>query len=154
MKLLLLALSLVAHAEVPQPTKLDDLIRGEMAAVQSYDVAIDDIKDTWVKRKLTRIRDQHRSAVKVLKNYASTNVKANTLSAGPWGAFSKAVVKGAALKDERQILKALEAGETHRKNKYEEAAKDATLRPDLRLRFRQQFINEQADHIKELNSLI
>ncbi len=116
---LMIALSLNAFATDNKsaanagPTQMDDLIRGEMAAVKSYDQILGDLKDSKEKSKLESIRKDHVNAVSKLKTFATADVKEDTTTAGAWGAFAKAWTGGAKIMGNDAALKALSQGEKH-----------------------------------------
>src|SRR4051794_16402460 len=90
-----------------EPSQLDDLIRGEMAAVKTYDTALEKVKDEKEMSKLKSIREDHVNAVSKLKTFANKDVADDTKSAGAWGAFASAYTGGAKLFGNDAALKAL-----------------------------------------------
>jgi hypothetical protein len=59
----------MAKAKNTKPSQLVDLIRGEMAAVKTYDTALDKVKDLKEAEKLQMIRKDHVTAVEKLKTF-------------------------------------------------------------------------------------
>lgn len=139
---------------VNQPSQLDDLIRGEMAAVKTYDTALKNVKDPKEVEKLKMIRKDHVTAVERLKTYANKDVKEDTKTAGAWGAFATAYTGGAKLFGDETALKALTQGEEHGINEYKEALDDETIKPELKQMIRTQFLPNQEEHIKTLKSFM
>lgn len=137
-----------------QPTQLDDLIRGEMAAVKTYDTALEKLKDPKELEKLKMIRQDHVTAVEKLKTFASKDVKEDTTSAGAWGAFATAYTGGARLFGDETALKALTQGEEHGIKEYKEALEDETIKSDLKQMIKTQFLPKQQEHIKTLKSFM
>ncbi len=137
-----------------QPTQLDDLIRGEMAAVKSYDTVLKKVKDPKELEKLKAIRQDHVTAVEKLKTYANKDVKEDTDSAGPWGTFAKAYTGGAKLFGDETALKALKQGEEHGINEYQEALEDENIKPELKQTIRTQFLPKQKEHINTLKTFM
>ena len=136
------------------PTQLDDLIRGEMSAVKSYDTLLKDIKDPAEKKKLQAIKKNHENAVSKLKGFATTDVLEDTETAGAWGTFAEAWTGGAKLMGNDTALKALRQGEEHGINEYEEALDDDNIRPELKQTIRTQFIPAQKEHIKSIKDMM
>jgi hypothetical protein len=160
---LLVALSLNAFAtstktekkmDAMAPTQMDDLIRGEMAAVKSYTTVLGDMKDGPQKKKLEKIRADHENAVTKLKDFASTEVKEDTTSSGAWGAFASAWTKGGQILGNDTALKALSQGEEHGITEYKEALEDENLKPELKQMIKTQFIPKQEEHLKTIKSLM
>jgi len=160
---LVLALSLSAFAANDKksavkdplaPTQMDDLIRGEMAAVKSYTTVLGSIKDEKEKAKLEIIRKDHENAVSKLKSYAPAEVKEDAKSSGAWGAFASAWTGGAKLMGNEVALKALTQGEEHGIKEYKEALADENIKPELKQMIRTQFLPKQEEHLKMIKELM
>lgn len=160
---LLVALSFSAFAanskaekkmDAMAPTQMDDLIRGEMAAVRSYTALLKDMKDDKVKKDLEKIKADHEVAVSKLKGFASADVKEDTTSAGAWGTFATTWTKGAKLIGNETALKALKQGEEHGVDEYKEALADDKIQPELKQMIKTQFLPKQEEHIKSINALM
>lgn len=144
----------MADRNVKAPTQLDDLIRGEMSAVESYDKILKDIKDPAEKKKLVKIRDNHENAVSKLKGFSTTPVLEDTESSGAWGAFTSAWTGGAKLMGNETALKALKQGEEHGINEYDEALRDPSIRPEVKKTIETQLLPSQKEHIKTINDMM
>jgi len=160
---LLVALSLTAFADstmgkkmdsMTGATQMDDLIRGEMAAVKSYNEVLEDLKDPKEKAALTKIKSDHEAAVSKLKSFATQEVKEDTKSAGAWGAFATAWTGGAKIMGNDAALKALTQGEEHGIKEYKEALDDATIKPELKEMIRTQFLPKQEEHLKTIKTMM
>ena len=136
------------------PTQLDDLIRGEMSAVKSYNKALEKAKGTPMADKLNMIKQDHQSALDTLKKYAGKEVKEDTESAGAWGGFTKAFTGAAGLAGNKMAMKALNVGEEHGINEYKEALEDDTIKPDLKEVIRTKLLPAQEKHIETLKSFM
>lgn len=135
-------------------TQLDDLIRGEMAAVKAYDSVVTKVKDEKELAKLKTIRQNHMDAVTKLKTFANKEVKEDTKSAGAWGAFATAYTGGAKLMGNEMALKALRQGEEHGISEYKEALKDKSIQPELKQMIKTQFLPKQEEHIQTINKFM
>lgn len=136
------------------PTQMDDLIRGEMAAVKSYNQVLEDVKDKNERAKLEKIKLDHENAVSKLKGFASGDVKEDTEGAGAWGAFASAWTGGAKLMGNETALKALSQGEEHGVKEYKEALEDDNVRPELKQMIRTQFLPKQEEHLKTIKGMM
>jgi rubrerythrin len=148
---LLVAVSLNAFAA---STQMDDLIRGEMAAVKSYSTMLDDMKDGPERSKLEKIRADHENAVSKLKGFATQEVKEDTKTAGAWGTFASAWTSGAKVAGNKTALKALTQGEEHGIEEYKEALEDKTVKSELKQMIRTQFIPKQEEHLKTIKTMM
>ena len=137
-------------------TQLDDLVRGEEAAIKAYDQALKDIKDANQKTKLEMIRKDHVVAVSYLSKFVASKEELleDTEDAGPWGAFSAAWVKTRSFAGNDGAVKALRQGEEHGINEYQEALNDDSLSAELKEQIRTKFLPNQQRHLKELKTLI
>lgn len=160
---LLVALSLSAFAantktekkmNAMEPSQMDDLIRGEMAAVKSYTTVLGDMKAGPQKTKLEKIKADHENAVSKLKGFASADVKEDTTSSGAWGSFASTWTKGAQIIGNDTALKALTQGEEHGITEYKEALEDENVKPELKQMIKTQFIPKQEEHLKTIKSLM
>lgn len=138
------------------PTQLDDLMRGEMAALKAYDQALTDLKDENERSKLLAIRNDHEKALSAMSKYVEgkPELLKDTEEAGPWGTFAKNGTKGRGVTGNEGALKALRQGEEHGINEYEEALKDEKISKGLKDQIKSQFLPNQKKHIKSLNELI
>lgn len=137
-------------------TQLDDLVRGELAAVKAYDQALADLKDEKQKSQLQAIRKDHVDAASVLSKYAAgkKDILEDTQSSGPWGTFAKSWVKGRGVAGNEGAMKALQDGEEHGINEYEEALEDESLPKDLKEKIRTQLMPNQKKHIQTLKTFM
>jgi len=147
---LFLLLSFNAFSE--SSFQIDDLIKGEMSAVKSYNQILSDIKDQDEKVKLEKIKSDHEMAVSKLKSFVSKAVVEDTRSSGAWGTFAQAWTGGAKLMGNKVALKALTQGEKHGIKEYKEALNDKDIGPELKNLIRTQFIPKQEEHLKTINS--
>lgn len=151
---LLFLLSLNVFSDSRFAHQVDDLIRGEMSAVKSYNQILKDLTDQQEKTKLEKIKADHEMAVTKLKSFATKEVKEDTKTTGAWGTFAQAWTGGAKLMGNKTALKALTQGEKHGINEYKEALKDKNVSPELKDLIRTQFIPKQEEHLKTINSLL
>lgn len=145
----LLAISGLAFAAAP--SQMDDLIRGEMAAVQSYDKILTSVKDSGELKTLRAMRADHANAVAKLKGFANKDVLEDTATVGPWGTFAKSWVGGAKLFSDKTALAALKQGEEHGITEYKEALDDANVSDAVKQVIRKDLLPKQEAHVKTLN---
>jgi uncharacterized protein (TIGR02284 family) len=148
------SLSFAQKTASNQPSQLDDLIRGELAAVKSYDYAISKVKDENEKKQLEAMRNDHQNAVKTLKQYATSEVKEDAKDSGAWGTFAKSWTCAGSLFGDKNAMRALKQGEEHGVREYEEALEDATIQKELKQKIRADLLPKQRDHINKINSLL
>jgi glutaredoxin-related protein len=153
--LFLLALSLSQYSQAEyKPSQLDDLIRGEMAAVRTYDEVLAKVKDPDEVKSLKTMKVDHMNAVETLKRYASEDVKEDTQTAGAWGTFSRTWTKGATIFGDKTALSALNQGELHGVGEYREALEDKNVDPAVKKIIRSSLLPRQEEHVKTLKTFL
>lgn len=139
-----------------EATQLDDLIRGEMAAVKAYDTALGDMKAGTEKTRLEGIRNDHQKAVDGLSKYVAgkPSLLEDTESSGVWGSFASAWTKGGKLMGNEPALKALQTGEEHGIREYKEALEDKSIPANLKAQIRTDMLPKQQKHIDTLKTFM
>lgn len=104
----------------PQSTieRMNEFMRGELASVETYDLALHAIKDIELVEPLRQIRDSHERRVGLLRDRIRSLGGEPAQSSGVWGAFARAIQRGADLLGNRVALAALEEGEDQAKKRY------------------------------------
>jgi uncharacterized protein (TIGR02284 family) len=98
--------------------RLNEFVRGELASVETYELALHAIKDSELKGPLQQIRDSHERRVGLLRERIRGLGGEPAHSSGVWGAFARALQRGADLLGQRVALAALEEGEDQGKRRY------------------------------------
>ena len=103
-------------------TALNDLLRGELSAVETYDMALPLlINDRMALADLRACRSSHQDRVDLLRDAVVKAGGDPVDSSGAWGAFARAVEGSAsALGSSSLAVKTLEKGEEHGLREYEE----------------------------------
>jgi uncharacterized protein (TIGR02284 family) len=94
--------------------QLNSFLRGEMAAVETYQMAIDklDANSTARDELLVNLKS-HQDRVMMLQDALTALGGTPAKSSGPWGAFAKAVEGTAKTLGDKMAVSALEEGEDH-----------------------------------------
>ncbi|MEJ7734540.1 MAG: DUF2383 domain-containing protein [Polyangiaceae bacterium] len=109
---------------------LNECLRGELSAVESYELALTAANDLEVVRVLRQLRDHHEQRVLSLRDCIREHGGQPVESSGAWGVFARLVQRGADLFGDRAATRALEEGEAHGLEVYEKQAQD--FHPDVR----------------------
>jgi hypothetical protein len=133
---------------------LHRLLRGELAAVESYEHALRDLEDHPSRDLLWSFVEDHRRAVSVLTRHTAQAGDTPATSAGVWGAFARAVEKAASWIDDPTTLKALKEGEVHGVDEYRSAVSENQLDPALRRIVEEELLPLQEEHVAELDIVI
>lgn len=118
-------------------TALNDLLRGELAAAESYDLALAHVdregaspgRDA-LRAELGRIRDEHRETAVSLWQLVEQHGGTAAESAGVWGALARLVEGTASIFGKGAALRALRDGEERGVAIYERALASDDLPPD------------------------
>ena len=134
---------------------LNGLLRGEMAALETYVQALEKLGEESGPgaAELNRIQLDHRDAADALWHFIEEHGGEPSKGAGAWGAFAKAVEGTSKLLGNKAALKARKEGEEHGLKEYEEALKDKDLPADGQALVRG-LLAKQREHIVTLDRLL
>jgi len=116
--------------------KLQDCLRSEISAVETYELALHGVTHVGLHRALQEILLSHARRTERLRERIERLGGKAPKGSGVWGAFAKAIQAGADLLGDRAAIAALEEGERHGLDLYTAAA----ARCDVRTRT---FIDEE-----------
>lgn len=133
---------------------LNALLRGEMAAVETYTQALGNFDDLLVIADLQKIRDEHSKAVRELRDHVVRFGGRPSESAGPWGAFTAAVTTTAKAIGPATVLAALRQGEENGASEYAAALENEHIHPECQRMIRADLLTGCRKHIEELNRLL
>lgn len=94
--------------------QLNSFLRGEMAAVETYQLALEKIDHiSTVRDELLVNLKSHQDRVMMLQDAIRAAGGEPATSSGPWGTFAKVIERGAKTLGEKTAVAALEEGEDH-----------------------------------------
>lgn len=93
--------------------QLNSFLRGELAAVATYELALNKIDKLGLRATLISVRQSHQMRSELIRNMIRKLGGTPSGSSGAWGAFAKTVEGSATLLGESAVLAALEEGEDH-----------------------------------------
>jgi predicted KAP-like P-loop ATPase len=131
--------------------QVEELFRGEVAAVKSIDTILNRLKNETEVQELRAIREDHIKARDTLRTYLGSDVSSEESKAGPWSTFSSAFTGGASLFGDKAVISALKVGEQHGLNEYEQALKDDSIQPELRQMISSELLPQQRRHMDMIN---
>lgn len=141
----------MAHATTDT---LSSLLRGELAAVETYQQALDKLDDSKGAAELRRIHAEHRDAASILRSHISQHGGQPVQSSGAWGAFAQAVEGTAQLLGNDAALQALKQGEEQGIRDYEGALQDDDLPADCKLLIQSKLLPPTREHVPLLDGLM
>jgi uncharacterized protein (TIGR02284 family) len=111
----------------PHLDTLNGLLRGELAATETYQQALRQVDNEHGASQLALIRDEHSEAVSLLRKHIREFGGDPETSSGTWGTFAKAIEGTAQLFGNAAALAALKQGEEAGIVNYEKAAAEDRL---------------------------
>lgn len=100
---------------------LNSLLRGEISAVETYDQALQKLRDdAAIASQLSDCRASHEERVMLLRREVARLGGEPSDGSGPWGTFAKLVEGGAKVFGKAAAIAALEEGEDHGLKQYRE----------------------------------
>lgn len=133
---------------------LNSLLRGELAAVETYDQALDKFRDTPEESELERLRTAHVQTVDRLRQEIRKRGGAPSDSSGAWGWWAQTVEGAATMLGRTVALKALKEGEEHGVREYEEALEDENLDSESRMLITTTLMPQARSHVPALDGLM
>src|SRR5437667_1106171 len=109
---------------------LNSLLRGELAATETYQQALAKVDDEPGAHELQRIHVEHREAANTLRKHVHQHAGKPDQGSGAWGTFAKAIEGVAKLFGSTAALKALKEGEEQGIKSYEKALDGTDLPAD------------------------
>lgn len=108
--------------------QLNSFLRGELSAVETYQMAIKKLDPASPSRlELEACFASHQERVAALREAILTLGGEPATSSGPWGAFAKAVEGTATVFGDKAAVAALEEGEDHGLRDYKDELDDSDL---------------------------
>ena len=107
--------------------KLNDMLQGEMSAVETYNQALKKVDDPSIRAELTEAQQCHLGRVQTLQEKVIEAGITPAKTSGAWGAFAKTVEGGAALLGDRAAVSILEEGEDKGLKDYKNLLNDTSM---------------------------
>lgn len=136
---------------------INKLLKGELAAVESYQQALDKLRQDvslGESEHLRPIYQDHKIAVSSLQTLSRSLGGTPAETSGAWGTWATLVLESASILGNRTALKTLREGENSGVDDYEQALKDDELSTDLRTLIAAKLLPAQQAHILTLDRLL
>lgn len=132
----------------------NQLLRGELSAVETYIQAIDRFQDSLAEvEALDQILVDHEDSAEALRAHLVEMGAVPDTDSGAWGAFAKAIEGTATLLGQSAALMALKEGEEHGIREYEDALEGADVMEGMKATIREELLPRLEDHIPMLEAL-
>jgi len=133
---------------------LNSLLRCQLAAVETYDQAINKFEDQRVLADLQTIREEHLQAEILLREKVLQLGGEPVEDAELWGACAAAMAGEANAVGPATALSALRQGEEHSINEFEDSLKHENINTDCKNLIRTNLLPASRQHVAELNRLM
>jgi uncharacterized protein (TIGR02284 family) len=133
---------------------LNRLLRGELAAVETYEQAVSQCNGKSCSVDLKLMANEHREAAATLRRHVVEHGGEPSASSGPWGAWAQFVTGTAQVFGTAATFRALKQGEDHGRADYEAALEDEDLDPECKVLIRTTLLPRQYAHLRTLDALI
>ncbi len=130
--------------------QLNSMLRGELAAVETYEQCIEKMDEPPMKQQLSVLRTSHVTRATKLKSRIRAMGGEPENSSGAWGTFARLVQGGAKVFGKKAAISALEEGEDHGKKDYADVD---GLTPEVRHFVQTELMPEQQRTHDALNAL-
>src|SRR5690606_5342920 len=139
------------HADNETGEELNELLRGELSAVETYRQAMEKVGR---RAELENILKEHQTAVEELRTEVSKAGETPSKDSGVWGSWAQAVTGTAKAFGTESALMALKQGEEHGLDEYEDLLDEDDIDVQVKNLIRDKYIPNQRKHIETLNRLI
>jgi hypothetical protein len=133
---------------------LNSLLLGQMAAVESYDLAINKFEDPHILTGLQSIREEHLQAEIQLREKVLQMGGGPVETSEPWGACSAAITHTEKVACPATALAALKQGEEHSINEFEDSLKNESISANCKQVVQTNLLPTGRKHVAELNRLM
>ncbi|MCB0317910.1 MAG: DUF2383 domain-containing protein [Bdellovibrionales bacterium] len=131
----------------------NELLRGELSAIETYDQALEKFGKQPEAAKLRTIKADHLKSANTLRDNIVSMGGKPAKDSGTWGTFVKAVNGNAKLLGESSAISALKQGEEHGVSEYQEALENEELMPECKTMIRTELLPRVTQHVSQLNSI-
>ncbi|KIG19196.1 hypothetical protein DB30_04661 [Enhygromyxa salina] len=100
--------------------QLNEFLRGERSAVETYNQCIEKFDEPQMKDQLRALRSSHQKRVAQLESRITELGGKPDSTSGAWGSFAKLVEGGAKLLGKSPAINVIEEGEDHGKKLYDD----------------------------------
>jgi hypothetical protein len=138
----------------PTVAAVNALLRVELAAVATYDLALTRFENHPFQPDLRTIRHHHESAVGVLRDHVRNMGGEPAEGAAPWGEFGKLVPGTAKPSGPDVLLGTLQRGEEQGVNEYERVLQGDDLPQECRFAIRAELLPHCHEHLDTLSAMM
>lgn len=132
---------------------MNALLRGELAAVETYEQAIPKFEDMTVRSALSRIRDEHAQAVEKLRRHIIDMGASPSEKSGAWGTVVTTITGAAKVLGPQTVLGTLQHGEEVGIGSYEALIADQDVPTKCKDLIHAELLPRCRAHVQTLDSV-
>jgi uncharacterized protein (TIGR02284 family) len=151
--LTLLSASL-AIAEDSNVKQLNEVLRGELSAVETYQQALGKVKGQPEAARIEPMLRNHQEAVTKLQQEVQKAGGTPSTDSGAWGTWAETVMGSAKIFGDEAALKALKEGEQHGIKEYQETLQNRNVSQSAKDLITNQLLPAQQRHVQTLDELM
>jgi uncharacterized protein (TIGR02284 family) len=133
---------------------LNRLLRGEIAACETYQQAMEKAGKEAGVGELRHLHDDHREAANTLRQHIHEHGGKPDQKSGAWGAFAKAVEGTAKVFGNAAAFKALKEGEERGVKDYESALQEKDLPDECKDLIRNRLLPQTRAHVQVIDRIL
>lgn len=133
--------------------ELNELLRGERSAVETYDITIDRFNDEPKLNYLREIRREHLNSQNLLINRVREMGGTPDSDSGFWGTFATTIQKASSFIGKESAIDTLIRGEKHGVSEYEDALEDDDVDASTKQLIRDSLLPQLRRHITALEAI-
>jgi demethoxyubiquinone hydroxylase (CLK1/Coq7/Cat5 family) len=137
----------------PTIATCDTLLRGELAAIETYSQAIHKFPDAAQLECLHHIRKDHLTSATTLRKLVTDAGGNPSTESGLWGDFAMVLEAGAALIGESPALAILKRGEQHGVSEYQAALANPEVSDAAKIIIGNELLPPLREHLMELDRI-
>ena len=143
----------IAAAATPAE-EINQLLRGELSAVETYQRALEKLGDDPGAKTLEGALKNHQDAVVKLTEEVKKLKAEPSTDSGAWGTLTATVVQSAKLLGDKAALSALKQGEEHGVKEYQEALQERSVPKGVKKLIREKLLKRQQEHVNQIAMMI
>lgn len=133
---------------------LNRLLRGELAAAETYQQALTRVSDEPGTPELRQIEKEHREAAELLRQHIVQRGGKPSTDSGAWGTWARAVQGTAQLFGNAVALRALREGEEHGVSSYETTLQDPNVDAECKELITTKLLPQTRAHLPTLDRFL
>lgn len=131
----------------------NQLLRGELSAIETYTHVIGNCDEHGVAHTLDRIREDHEQNANILRFHLSALGAVPDSGSGGWNVLARTAEGAAALLSDATAITTLIGGERHRIREYESVLGNPLVKEEIKVRLRDENLPRLRNDVRSLETV-